>query len=250
MELPEDIVRFDDAQRRAIALLRDVTQRLEAGMSARTIAQLAETRLTNHGFTGWYHAPEVAFAAGIGSAVSRLVPGKLEPGQLVCIDLGPTDGEAYGDVAYTFRFGGETPGDLARGSTLEVARGCVRAACGYASRWKTVGEIQIFSAAWAVNNRMGLANPGVGHRVLPREATPGASLLGAQWPRAAHAATSLMRNRIHRLHPVRMDGMFAIRPVVRGRDGAFAAFEEMVYVSPEGRVVLGRSTVDEAGTLD
>ena len=81
---------------------------------------------------------------------------------------------------------------------MEGARACTTAACGYASRGKAGGEIHVFARAWAVNRRMDLAGEGpVGHRVLPRE-----GVLATGFPRSAHLATLLPRNRIHRLHPV------------------------------------------------
>lgn len=243
-DLPDDIRPFDDAQRRAIALLGDVARRLEVGMKAADIAGLAEAQAAAHGFHGWYHPPEVALGRGIaGGLRAGLRPESLAHGSLVSIDLGPADGVAFGDVGATLCFGGAAP------KVLDVARECVRACCGYASRWKTVGEVQVFARAWAVNHRMDLASEdAVGHRVLPRDAVPGAELLGDRWPRASHALNRLPRNRIHRLHPVRMAGMFAVRPVVRAADGAAAAFEEIVFVRDDVRRVLGRDTLAEAGT--
>ena len=208
-------------------------------MGERDIFELAETRLSEHGFEGWYHPPEVCIgeeigaspvsAAAIGSALG-LSRRKLAPGDLISIDIGPASGEAYGDIATTLLFGGGVEPKI-----LAVARECVRASCGYASRWKTVGEIFVFATAWAVNNRMELASHGnVGHRVLPRE-----GLLATGFPRSAYLATRLARNRIHRLNPVRMAGMFAIRPVVKHGELA-AGFEEMIYIQDEHRIVLGR----------
>ncbi|MFZ5475729.1 MAG: M24 family metallopeptidase [Myxococcota bacterium] len=240
-ELPEPIRAFDDAQRRAIGMLRDVTQRLEAGMSERDVFELAETRLGEHGFDGWFHAPHVFVDDRIaGTLLPRPSASvKLEPGKLVSIDLGPASGDAYGDVGTTIHFGGgEEP------AVLQVARECVRACCGYASRWKTVGEVFIFAQAWAVNHRMDLASKkAVGHRVLPKE-----GWLATGFPRSAHAATLLGRNRIHRLNPVRMSGMFAIRPVIE-HDGLAAGFEEMIYIKDDVRKVLGRESLAEIGAL-
>ena len=209
-------------------------------MSERDVYELAETRLSEHGFEGWYHPPEVAINRGGPSRwpfpSSRR---KLAPGQMISIDIGPAAGEAYGDIGTTVQFGGgEEPAVLAQ------ARECVRGCCGYASRWKTCGEIFIFAAAWAVNNRMQLGNKrAVGHRILPR-----AGVLATGFPRSAHAAVLLPKNRLHRLNPVRMDGMFAIRPeIVLG--GVSASFEEMIYVHEDVRVVLGRDSLRQIGEV-
>jgi Xaa-Pro aminopeptidase len=240
--LPEPIRAFDDAQRRSIAMLKDIRERLEAGMSERDIVELAETRLETHGFDRWYHAPEVHVGhnAGSGRLINRASSSrKLEPGGLVAIDIGPGTTEAYGDIGFTLCFGGEEP------AVVSVARECVRASIGYASRWKTVGEIWIFARAWAVNNRMDLVSQGaVGHRVLPKE-----GMLATGFPRSAHAANLLPGNRIHRLHPVRMKGMFAVRPAVVDRDGYSAAFEEIVWIQDEQRKVLGRDSADDIGSF-
>ena len=240
--LPPVIAAFDDAQRRAIALVADVCGRLEAGMYARDVEELTETRLTEHGFTTWYHPPEVAVGADIGrrSHLPRLGKGAaLEAGGLVAIDVGPATAEAYGDFGVTRVFGGgEEP------FVVQQARECTRAACGFASRWKTCGEIFVVSQAWAVNQRLKLLNEhAVGHRVLPRE-----GVLSSAFPRSAHFATLLPRNRLHRLHPVRMDGMFAVKPVV-GDGRQAASFEELIYIHEDVRCVLGRESLAEIGTV-
>lgn len=240
-DLPPVVAAFDDAQRRAIRMMADVVARLESGMFARDVVELAETRLGEHGFTTWYHPPEVAVGAAIAKGGLRL-PSRgeaISAGTLVSIDLGPGTAEAYGDVGLTRAFGADEEPHV-----LREARECVRASCGYASRWKTCGEIFVFAAAWAVNNRLTLANESaVGHRVLPRD-----GLLARGFPKSAHLATLLPRNRLHRLHPVRMDGMFAVRPVLS--DGAHAAaFEEMIYIHDDVRCVLGRDGLADIGTL-
>ena len=242
-ELPPVVAAFDDAQRRTIAMMGDVVARLEAGMHARDIVELAETRLGEHGVTGWYHAPEVEIGQEIGrrGPLPRIGRGpRLDAGGLVSIDLGPAGADAYGDFGVTRVFAGEGPEPY----VVQQARECARAAIGFASRWKTCGEIFIVSQSWAVNARLQLRNDNaVGHRVLPRE-----GLVATGWPRSAHAATLLPRNRLHRLHPIRMDGMFAIRPVVT--DGTWsAAFEEMVYIHEDVKRILGRASLAEVGTV-
>ncbi|MSQ02398.1 MAG: M24 family metallopeptidase [Myxococcales bacterium] len=241
-QLPPVIAAFDDAQRRAIGMVADVVARLEAGMHARDIVELAETRLGDRGFTTWYHTPEVEIGGEIGrrGPLPRIGKGpKLEVGSLVSIDLGPANGDAYGDFGVTRVFGRADEPYI-----VEQARECTRAACGFLSRWKTCGEAVVVTAAWAVNMRLKLLNANaVGHRVLPRE-----GVYSTGFPRSAHLATLLPRNRLHRLNPVRMDGMFALRPVVT--DGTHsAAFEEMIYIHDDHKRILGRDSLAEVGTL-
>lgn len=240
--LPPVVAAFDDAQRRAIAMLADVFARLESGMKRRDIEELAETRMGEHGFSTWYHAPEVAIGEAIAAQGPLRLPSPgqaLSVGQLVSIDLGPGTNEAYGDIGATRLFGG---GD--EPMVLVQSREAIRAACGYASRWKTCGEIFICAQAFAVNNRLQLLNASaVGHRILTRE-----GLLARGFPRSAHLATLLPRNRLHKLNPVRMDGMFAVRPLLA--DGPWAAsFEEVIYIHEDTRMVLGRDSMAEIGTL-
>jgi methionine aminopeptidase len=241
MDLPEPIRSFDDAQRRAIAMLRDIRGRLEAGMSERDVVELAETRLEAHDFDRWYHPPEVRIGDGAGEGSLLYRPSarrKLEPGALIGIDIGPATADAYGDIGFTLGFGADEP------AVLSVARECLRACCGYASRWKTVGEIFIFAQAWAVNHRMELVSGrAVGHRVLTKE-----GLLANGFPRSAHLATRLPRNQIHRLVPIRLKGMFAIRPSIASA-GRSAAFEEILYVHEETRRVLGRENIGDVGVF-
>jgi methionine aminopeptidase len=177
--------------------------------------------------------------AGKGSLLYRASASrKLEPGALIGIDIGPATADAYGDIGFTLSFGADEP------AVVGVARDCLRACCGYASRWKTIGEIYIFARAWAVNNRMDLASErAVGHRILPKE-----GLVATGFPRSAHAATRLRRYQVHRLVPIRLKGMFAIRPAIA--DGEFsAAFEEILYVQDDVRRVLGREDPSEIGAF-
>jgi methionine aminopeptidase len=240
--LPPVVAAFDDAQRRSITMLGDIFARLETGMTRRDIEELAETRLGDYQFSGWYHPPEAAIGDKIAKQSPIRMPGAgktLAVGDLVSIDIGPGTAEAYGDIGATRLFGGgEEP------MVLVQAREALRASCGYASRWKTCGEIFIFAQAYAVNHRLLLVNESaVGHRVLTRE-----GMLARGFPRSAHLATLLPRNRLHKLNPVRMDGMFAVRPVLA--DGPWAAaFEEMLYIHEDVRVVLGRDSLADIGNL-
>lgn len=240
VDLPAPIRAFDDAQRRAFVLLGDVVARLEAGMSERDVFEIAETRLQPNGFDGWFHAPHV-WIRRKGAPVWPYPSARrvLAVGDLVTLDAGPSGGDAFGDAGTTVAFGtDEEP------AVLRVARECVRACCGYASRWKTAGEIHVFARAWAVNQRMDLGNRrAVGHRVLAPE-----GWVASGFPRSARLGTFLARNQMHRLNPVRLEGMYAVQPQVVDRTSS-ATFEEVFYVREDVRVVLGRDGLADVGTL-
>ncbi len=232
---------FDDAQRRGFALLREVVGLLEAGMSEADVADVAEQRASAHGFGTWFHPPEVQIGVRIAKHSHWNRPStkvSLSPGELISIDLGPADGDVYADVGTTHAFDAEEP------RVVGVARECTRAISGYASQWKTVGELFVYARAWAINHRMALGSKrSIGHAILGKE-----GLRQLDWPRSAHTATLLRRHQVHFFNPERIDGIWALRPLIREGDVG-AAFEEMIYIHGDDRRVLGRSGVQEAGTI-
>jgi hypothetical protein len=237
--LPEPIRAFDEAQARTIVLMRQVVAQLQPGMDIGDIVALAEKGARDHGFSGWFHRPVVSIGAGIGRGplMSRLSGrSKTEVGTLVSIDIGPADGAAYGDLGQTVVVpGAPEPGILAEG------REVLKAACGYCSRWKTMGEVFVFSEAWARNRSLKLANKkSIGHRILPLKgfySRPSLALFG----------THFGPNQLHRLNPRRMDGIFAVNPQIQ-QGNLTVSFEEMVYIHEETRQVLGRAALSEVGT--
>ena len=235
---------FDDAQRRGWRLLADVAREVHVGMSEVEIEAIAHDKATAHGFDRWFHPPEVQVGARIGK--SRVLRGasasaRIKPGELVAIDLAPSGAEFYADVGVTLHVA--EPG-AAEPELLLVARECVRGCVGYSSQWKTVGEIFVFAKSWANNHRYQLASEGaIGHAILPK-----AGLLSLGFPASAHAAARLRRYQVHFLHPARIRGAWAFRPVVRG-DGLTASFEELVYIDGDEKRILGRANLSEVGTL-
>ena len=236
---PNVIADFEDAQRRAIALLAHLHARLEVGMSERDIAGLSEALLPDFGFEGWFHPPEVQIGVHTAQAPIWRIPSpriRLFRGDMLMISLGPWAGRAFGDIGSTVVFQGEEP------PLLEVARSCTRATCGYASRFKCVGELFIYAHTWALNHRMEMANyRSIGHALLPAEGWH-----GAHFPRTAHAATWLRRHQVHFLNPLQMQGLYALRPqITDGRLGA--AFQEVVLVNGDEHRVLGRANDADVG---
>ena len=232
---------FDEAQKEGFKVLALLVQQLEEGMSEWDISELAKELCRQSGFGSWFHPPEVQVGKNTTSNKIWKIPSKkhiLRKGDPVIIDLGPSDGKVYADVGTTIIFKGqETP-------FIEVARECILATTGFASPLKTVGELFVFSQAWAVNKRLTLASSrSVGHAILPNTGP-----LSINYPRSAHAATWLRRYQIRFLNPSKLRGIWAIRPLISNGSEA-AAFEEMIYVSDDEYRLLGRDDLNAAGTL-
>jgi hypothetical protein len=229
---------FDDAQRRTLDLLRTVVGQLSAGMSEQDIVALAESSAAGRDFVGWFHRPEVHINRIPGPLYRAGSTARLAPGALVQLDLAPATQTAFGDIGITLAFQAEEPRVVAE------ARELCQAACGFASRWKCTGEVFVFAQAWCNNRRMSMGSTkSIGHACFPRE-----GLAGSAWPRAARAAILLRRNQIQWYNPRRMAGVYAVNPPVI-IDGSAAAFEEMVFIDAETKIILGRDSIDEIGTL-
>lgn len=237
--LQQDVLpAFEVAQRATLDLMRELIARLEVGMRPADIAHLARALATQRGFTGWFHPPEIYFDP----TDTRLrLPHRrrLEPGTIVRIDLAPTTEAAFGDLGYSFAFRAAPEPRL-----IAEARDVCRATCGFASRWKCVGELFVFAQSWANNRRLTLAaSRSIGHACFPRQ-----GLAGAAWPRAARMSILLRRNQIQWFNPRRMAGVYAVNPPI-SLNGAVAAFEEMIFINGETRLVVGRNSFDEIGRL-
>lgn len=235
----ETLEAFEQAQRGAIRVLSQVVGQLREGQSEKDLVELARTVAGDQGFIEWYHEPEVRIGATLDRMHRPSADRVLTPGALVEIDLGPGNDVAYGDVGVSLAFGVTEQPQLVRD-----ARELARATCGFASRWKTVGELFVFAQAWAVNRRMSLGeSKAVGHVCLARE-----GFADLAWPEAARAATFLRRNQIQWYNPRRMAGLYAVRPRLVSGDKALA-FEEMIYIDGDVKRVLGRDSLDQIGTF-
>lgn len=235
---PETLEAFDSAQRSAIRILGDAIGRLTEGQSEVDVVALLTQVAGDHGFHQWFHEPHVRFGGGFSRIYRASGERVLRPGTLVEIDLGPANDTAYGDVGVALAWGtAEEP------RLVSEARDLCRAVCGFASRWKTVGELFVFASGWTNNHRRSLGDSkAVGHVCLPRE-----GLVDMAWPTAAHAATLLRRNQVQWYNPRRMAGAYAIRPRLVHGDLSLA-FEEMIYVDGDVKRVLGRDSAADIGT--
>jgi len=234
-----DLGPWDDAQRRGIALLGACLDGLRPGMTERDVAGLARSLLADRGFDGWVFPPDVR--SGPRTREGR-IPGRpglapLAEGDLVTVALSPWSGRAIADVAATVRLGGGTT------PLLDAARTCTRATCGYATRWKCVGELFVFARSWATNHRLELAGRSVGRALVPPEGP-----WARGWPHSARVATWLKRHQAHFLNPARLSGIWAIAPhLVDGTRGA--VFREVIAVRGDEHRILGRDDPGTAGTF-
>ena len=235
----ETLEAFDQAQRQSISVLRDCVSQLREGMSEKDVEDRLRLIAGGYGFTEWFHAPHARFGGPMSWPSRARANRVLTPGTLVEIDVGPATANAYGDVGVALAFGtANEPVEVSQ------ARDLCRATCGFASRWKTVGELYVFAKAWSNNRRLSIGDAkAVGHVCLGRE-----GVIDAVWPQGARAATLLRRNQIQYYNPRRLLGLYAVRPRLVVGDVALA-FEEMIYVDGDTRRVLGRDSVDEIGTL-
>ena len=225
---------FDTVQKRTIAVLDGVCGALEPGMRSVDVEALAAERLRSAGFTRQFHAPEVRVGSTRG--VRRFFESPaLAVGDLVRIDIAPADEDAFGDAGVTLSFGVPEP------RTVTRAREALRATAGFGTPWKTVGELFVFARAWLNTRQLTLEGSSAGHICLGPNEVVG-------WPRTAHMATRLRRHQVGMLNPRRLRGIWAIRVPVT--DGIIqATFEEMIYVDPDGRRVLGRDGLDGIGSF-
>ncbi len=237
--LPPEIAAFDHAQRMTIDLMRTVVDSLEEGMSERDVYDLALSQAGAFGFTDWFAKPEVRFD-GARSIFHRPSKSKLlKRGTLVEIDLAPSTEQAFGDFGVGICFGSQVEPTI-----VHEAREACRAVCGFASRFKTVGELYVFAESWANNHRVSLGGArSIGHMVPLCEGP-----FATAWPKTARAAVFLRRCQVHFLNPRRVIGIYAISPRVVC-DGKAMCFEEMVYIEGDEKHILGRQSIDEIGTL-
>jgi hypothetical protein len=237
-DLPPEIQAFDHAQGLTIQLVRNVVDNLEAGMNEADVGDLAVQQAQAFGFNGWFHRPEVRFGGNKSVFHRPSAKRVLQPGVLVEIDLAPATADAFGDVGVGLAFGTEDEPPLVR-----EARETCRAVCGFASRYKTVGELFVFARAWANNHRYSLGRArSIGH-VCPLPQGP----LGTAWPRAARASIFLRRFQVHFLNPRRLQGLWALTPRIV-IDGKGMCFEEIVFIDGDIKRVLGRDDLADVGT--
>lgn len=237
---PADIAdAFDDAQRRTIALFREVKASVAPGMTEKDIVGLMTARAPGHGFDRWFHRPHVRFNA------PRRVPhlpddeDKARNGTVIELDAAPADDKAYGDFGTAFVVGGGPEPDIIRQS-----RELLEACCGFSSRWKCTGEVFVYADSWARNRALSLGDASsVGHVCFPK-----LGRTAPLWPKLARAAILARRHQIQWYNHRRMTGLYAVQPrLVDGEHGC--GFEEMILIDGDEKRALGRDRFEDIGTL-
>lgn len=234
---PTPLADFEEAQTRAIDLIRRVRASAEIGQSERDLAALAQREARERGFQGFLRPPRVVFGAPRSStpwARPRTSP-RLETGMVVELELNPHDERAFGHVGISFALGEAPP-------IVQQARELCRAVLGYASRWKCVGELFVFAEAWANNRRGDLGGQdAIGYRAMgPAECGP------LPWPQGARAWAMLRRNQVQYYNHRRMNGLYLLRPRA-SLGGQGALFAEMIWVTPDEKRILGRAGLETIG---
>ena len=230
------IAAFEDAQRRTFALLADVVRSLRSGAVEDACVRFAIRSAEARGFIGFFRPPVIRFDP---TAQRFALPSRrtLRSGMLVEIVLMPVTRDALGHVAITVPFEGDDP-------LCDGARETCRAVLGFANRTKTSGELHVFAKAWANNHRARLTGRSIGFHCPSREGA-----FGVAWPRGAWALTRLRRHQLEHLNPRPLRGVYAVRP--RIAIGVHAAsFGELLYVDEEEKTIVGRTSLDDVGSLN
>ncbi len=234
----ETLEAFEAAQRGTIRVLGQAIAQLREGQTEAEIVDSLKALAADAGFTAWYHEPEVRIGGRTDKLYRASKTLRLTEGALVELDLGPANDTAYGDLGVALAFGAADQPALVRD-----ARELCRSTCGFASRWKTVGELFVFANGWAINHRQTLGEAkAVGHVCLNRE-----GLGDLSWPTSARVATYMRRNQIQWYNPRRLSGLYAVRPRLHS-GGLALAFEEMIYVDGDVKRIIGRDGLEQVGT--
>lgn len=228
---------FQSAQDATISAVGEVAQTLQEGMSEVAVAQALEAAVRDRGFDAWFQRPRVQFGAPADPRRWMSDKGELTAGTVVEIHLAPANRDAFGSLGHAFVFGGGPEPEVVR-----LARELCRATCGFASRWKTVGEIYVYADAWANNRRHSLdRTETVGHVCFPRRGRA-----GWLWPYGARTAVLMRRHQIQWFNPRRTHGVYCIAPRIIV-DGQGCSFGEMVLIDGDTKAVVGRSHDGELG---
>ena len=219
---------FEFAQKKSIELLKSIYSQLKEGFVLSDIQSIIGSSALKIGSSGWLRPPLV-----------RIFPKdtSIKKGSLIQIHIQPIFGDAFGSIGTTHAFQSEDT------DIIEKARALCLATTTFANRWKCTGELFVFAQSWCTNHRVTLEHKkNIGHRCFSRSEIP---LL---WPQSARAMSMLRRHQVQWFNPRRFQGIFAVHPFI-SRHEQFAGFAELLYVEDENKSIIGRSCLEEIGSL-
>jgi len=220
---------FDQAQRKSIDILRATERDLVVNMTQSDILACIHKHARSHDVTGWLRPPLIRISSKTG------IQG-LQKGSVLQIHIQPVFDTAFGSIGNTQSFKNPTS------HVVEEARELCFATCTFANRRKCVGELFVFAHSWCTNHRVELEHKkNIGHRCFSKEEMPGF------WPLSARAMSMLRRHQIQWFNPRRLQGIFAVHPFIEKYE-LFAGFAEMIYISEDQRIILGRESFEDIGS--
>jgi len=227
-------------QTQAIALMETILGQMRHGLTEMDIVQMFEQQHTMFGFQGFIRRPVVHIdyrpSFRFGPSPNRF----LKRGSVVQLHIQPYSNDAFGNIGLSFVF--EAP-DL---PIVTVARDLCVATSTFAGHTKKAGELIVFAESWATNNRTSLNKDSIGHVCVPNTQQ---GLIHYTWPKSMRYLSQLRRFQIQWFNPRPLNGIYALHPDIQ-QDNRRAGFAELILVTPEQRLVLGRNSIDDLCTFN
>ena len=236
---PTQVENFHRDQKKSIQLLESILRTLTVGLSEVDIISALEEKSKELGFLGFIRRPVVHIDYHLSLRWGPSKTRRLKTGSVVQIHIQPYSQEAFGNIGISFVF---QRADL---PIVEKARELCIAASTFATGSKKAGEIFVFSQSWCTNHRTDLNKESVGHFCFPNSAQ---GMFGHFWPQSMRVFTQMRRFQLQWYNPRPLHGIYAIHPDIK-QDGRRTGFAEMLYITPEKRVILGRESLEELCTF-
>ena len=236
----QTIEAFNYAQKQAIALLVHGMQQIRLGMSEVDILNSFEHAAPSFGFQGFLRRPVVHInyrpSLRWGPSNTR----QIQKGSVVQLHLQPCTTEAFGNIGLSFTF------DSPNLPIVDKARDICIATCTFAGHTKKSGELLVFAQSWATNHRTELNRSSIGHFCFAKEDN---GLFAFTWPNSMRLFTQLRRYQLQWFNPRPLYGIYAIHPEIK-QDNRRVGFAELILVTPEDRIVLGRDSLEKLCSFD
>lgn len=234
------IENFHRDQKKSIQILESILAELKIGLSELDIIHSLEEKAKEFGFLGFIRRPVIHIDYHLNLRWGPSKNRRLQVGSVVQIHIQPYSEEAFGNIGISFVFQRK---DL---PVVTKARELCIAAATFATGSKKAGEIFVFSQSWCTNHRTELNKESIGHFCFPNSQD---GLFSSFWPQSMRALTQMRRFQLQWYNPRPLNGIYALHPDIK-QDGRRTGFAEMLYITPEERIVLGRDSLDELCTFN